>query len=427
MSLLIAVPEAASRIGVELIGMAEAGLAAIEPRGRTAQAIALDGDAIVIGGERLPAAGVRIIAFGKAAPAMTAGALDVVGHLPHDGLIVTNQIVATPDGLEMIVGGHPIPTAGSHDAGRRALDLAATVPDGWVVLYLVSGGGSSLMALPVDEVSVDEMAMLTDHLLRCGADIRQLNTVRRHLSRVKGGRLGAATTAPFATLALSDVVGSEPAAIASGPTVPCTSDPSDALAILDRHAQCIDIPASILAALAAPTGPPPPAMPYVVIGDGAQAAAAAAAAHHDSTVISTSLVGEAREAAQVAVDAVPAGTIGVFAGETVVTVTGQGLGGRNQEAALSAAIAIDGLDVTVLAMGTDGIDGPTPAAGAIVDGTTAGRARDRGVDLQAALDDNDSHHILTDLGCTIVTGATGTNAGDLWLIARGMPESEPGS
>jgi hydroxypyruvate reductase len=268
------------------------------------------------------------------------------------------------------------------------------------------------------------MADLTSHLLVCGANITQLNTVRRHLSRVKGGRLGAATNAPYATLALSDVVGSEPSAIASGPTVSCTSDSSDAMAILDQHGRCIAISDSILRALAQPPATPPPDMPFVVIGDGEQAARAAAAAHPGASVISHSLIGEAREAAVVAIEATPLDSIGVFAGETVVTVTGKGLGGRNQEAALAAAIAIDGLDITFLAIGTDGVDGPTNAAGAIVDGTTAGIARDHGLELQAALDDNDAHRALTQIGSTIVTGSTGTNTGDLWIIAKGSPGSD---
>ncbi len=401
-----------------LFEMATAALDAADPRPATANAITRTKGSLEIGGFDLPEPpGIRIIAFGKAASAMAVGVLDRLGDIPYDGLVVSNHFVRLPPGLESIVAAHPSPDAESHRAGRRALELARSVPADHLVLYLVSGGGSSLMAYPADGVLLADKVRLIEHLILCGATITDLNTVRRYLSQVKGGRLGLATAGAFVTLALSDVVRSMPSDIASGPTVPSPTTPQDARRIVERHRSHFDAADSVLTALGSQQPAKPPSSPFVIVGDGATAARSAAKVA-DATIVSTTLEGEAREAARRAIEAVPAGQIGVFAGETTVTVTGNGVGGRNQEAAVAAALAISGREIAFMALGTDGIDGPTPAAGGIVDGTTAAMARANGVDLPGSLASNDSNTALTALGCAIIMGPTGTNVGDLWIIDR---------
>lgn len=419
----ITIPHRAPDGAADVVAMLEAALVAVDPVRVVRANLALDGDELVIGGRRVARPSrVRIIAFGKAAASMAAGAAEALDPLPLDGLVVTAHAANPPPGLDLIVAGHPLPDDESRHAARRALELAASAPDDALVLFLVSGGGSSLLALPAPGVDFGELRTLVDHLLHCGATIDEINTVRRHLSAVKAGRLAAATDAPFATLALSDVVGSDPQAIASGPTVAARTTSGDVRAVIEAHAGHCPIPPSIAAHLEDAEPVVLPEAPYVIVGDGASAARAAAeegiARGLPARVESTSLIGEAREAAAFTLDAVRPGAVGVFAGETTVTVSGTGRGGRNQEAALAAAIALDGAAGSFTAFGTDGIDGPTPAAGAMVDGRTARAARAAGISLPDVLADNDAHPALAALGCTLVTGPTGTNVGDLWIVDK---------
>jgi len=276
-------------------------------------------------------------------------------------------------------------------------------------------------------------------LLECGADIVDTNTVRKHLSAIKGGRLAAAASrARLVTLVLSDVVGDPLDVIASGPTVPDPTTYADALAVVDRRAIFESMSGRALGHLERgrrglveeTPKQPHPRHEIEVIGSGAVAAEAAAAFLHSqgvaARVVSTRWVGEAREAAVLAVaTASEDDEVLIFAGETTVTVRGSGRGGRNQEAALAAAMEIDGRDVTFLAGGTDGIDGPTDAAGGLVDGGTIDRGLAARFDPFAALADNDTYPFLAAAGDLVVTGPTGTNVADLWLLRRRRVEDVP--
>jgi hydroxypyruvate reductase len=314
------------------------------------------------------------------------------------------------------------------------------------VLCLLSGGGSALLPLPREGLSLEDMAETTNLLLRSGADIVEMNTVRRHLSAIAGGQLArAAAPARVVTLAISDVVGSPPEAMASGPTVPDPSTFADALAVLDRYGIAARVPAAArgvlergcLGAIADTPKPGDAAFPdgaMTIIADNLTAARAAAeaarAAGFHTLLLTTYLEGEARHAGrilagitrQVATTGDPAARPAcvVCGGETTVTVTGDGRGGRNQELALAGAAALEGLhDVLLVGFATDGRDGPTDAAGAAVDGTTVARARRAGFDPACHLRENNAYPLLDAIGDLIRTGPTGTNVADLVLILCG--------
>ncbi len=364
---------------------------------------------------------IVVVAFGKASAAMAGAAAEGLDRRISSGLVVSSHAAAVPRGWELIVAGHPVPNEGSVRAGERALQLVREA--GGIVLFLVSGGGSALLESPAPGLTLDDLAAVTAVLLRSGAPIEDVNTVRTHLSAIKGGRLAAAVPGSHLTLALSDVVGSPPHAIASGPTVAAVSAPADAIAVLRRWNVTKLAPPAVLSLLE--NAEPPvvsAAGDFHVIGDGALAAAAAAAhledAGYAAVVHSTAMTGEAAVTVRRAHEMVAPGTVGVFAGETTVTVTGDGLGGRNQEAALAVIPVLAGSGDVVLTIGTDGVDGPTDAAGAVVDGTAQSLAIAAGVDVEDALTRHDSYRALDAIGALLRTGPTGTNVGDLWLIAR---------
>lgn len=375
---------------------------------------------------------VVVIAAGKASAAMTRGIARAVDI--DDGVIVAPQDGNAP--LPVIVAGHPVPNQGSVAGARRALNLATSAGPDDVVVFLISGGASALLAAPAEGLSLEDLRQSNRVLLECGADIVETNTVRKHLSAVKGGRLAAAAgRSRLVTLVLSDIVGDPLDAIASGPTIPDPTTYEDALAVVDRHDLSERLPDRVIVHLESgcegqiPETPSEPHLRHVVeiIGSGTVAAEAAAtyirACGLRARIVTTRHKGEAREAAAAAVTArTEADEVRVFAGETTVTVTGSGRGGRNQEAALAAAIEIEGRPVTFLAGGTDGIDGPTNAAGGMVDGGTIDRGRASSVDAMAALENNDANTYLAATGDLIVTGPTGTNVADLWFVLdREMP------
>jgi len=378
---------------------------------------------------------IIVIAAGKASIPMARGFASVAE--PADGVIVAPDFGEAP--LPVIVAGHPVPNAGSAAGAGRALELASSAGPDDVVVCLISGGASALLAAPARGLTLADLSETNRALLESGADIVDMNTVRKHLSAVKGGRLAAAAgRARLATLVLSDVVGDPLDVIASGPTVPDPTTYADALAVVDRHAVFEAIPGPVLGHLERgrrglieeTPKQPHPRHQVEVIGSGAVAAEAAAGFLHardvPARIVSTRVVGEAREAAVLAVaTASEDGEVLIFAGETTVTVRGTGRGGRNQEAALAAALEIDGRGVTFLAGGTDGIDGPTDAAGGLVDGGTIGRGLAAKFDPFAALADNDTYPFLEASGDLIVIGPTGTNVADLWLLRRHRAEEPP--
>jgi len=390
-----------------------AGVAAVDPE----EAVA---------GNLTPVDGrVVVFALGKAAPAMARGAARALRRDRLEGLVVSNYEDDIPDGLELIVGGHPVPNADSLLAGNSLLAMADSLGEQDTALVLISGGGSALAEAPVPGIGLDDLAATNRALLSCGADITTTNIIRRKLSRLKGGGLAAAIApAKIITLIVSDVVGDDPATIASGPTVTATDPPGAALDAVTRFRLASRLPASVLDAIGRlPQDRPGLPVQQLRLVAGAATAAHAAAVEAEGRgfpahVLDTrvtgntgSVVGEVLERSRFGVS--------VFAGETTVDVTGAGIGGRNQEAALVAATLIDGIpDIWFLAAGTDGIDGMTDAAGAIVDGGTVDRAGAAGVDADRSLEHNDSGTFFATLREQVITGPTGTNVGDLWLVLR---------
>ena len=381
-----------------LLDAYRAALDAVDPERATAEALRRD--------PLTPP--VRVVAIGKAASGMARGAASAQAGITAM-LVASDHDEPVPDGAEVVIGSHPAPDAASVVAGEAVLRFVAAGREGETLLVLVSGGGSAIVEVPRTGWAIDDIAALADGLMGSGAPIDELNTVRRHLSRIKnGGLLRASTASAVVSLLISDVVDGAPAVIASGPTLADGSTAADAVAIVRRRlGEELD-----LEELA---GAAPIPHQWEVIADGARAAIAAASVL-GGRVATTSLTGEARHEA-VELCAHHAGEALVAAGETTVTVTGGGRGGRNQEAALAAALAIEGSGTVFAALGTDGVDGPTPAAGAIVDGGSAERIRSAGVDPAEALADNDAHTALAASGDLVVTGPSGTNVGDLWMVA----------
>ena len=370
---------------------------------------------------------------------MARAALEFLGSRVSSGLVVGLESSPLPTPLEGIVGGHPMPSPGSEEAGKRALALAGTAGADEELLVLLSGGASALMAAPAEGVTLDDKRRTTDTLLRAGADIHALNTVRKHLSRIKGGRLAACAPGRCRTLAISDVVGDDLSFIASGPTVPDPTTYDDALDVLRRFGGLDAFPPPVVAHLTQGVAgelpeTPKPGDPRLaraastVIGGRRDAMAGAAdlarSLGYHVVVRDAPVVGEAREAARSHVRDVEAAARAaarplcvVSSGETTVRVRGSGRGGRNQEFALAAADLVSSLGAVVAAsIGTDGIDGPTDAAGAVVDSTTQARARAGGLDPFHFLRDNNAYAFFAALGDHIHTGPTGTNVGDLQVF-----------
>ncbi len=380
---------------------------------------------------------VLVLAFGKASVPMAGAIVSILGDLPIDGVVVSNDPRDVPY-LDVLRAAHPVPDETSVSAARRLTEAAATAGPRDVVLVAISGGGSALLTLPAAGVSLADLAATTSLLLRCGASIQELNTVRKHLSAVKGGRLAATVSgaAAVVTLVISDVVGDDLTVIASGPMVPDLSTFADALAVLDRFDLRRTVPRRVVEHLEAGADG---RVPETVKDEGvfatqsielvATARRAAEGAVHraralgwEAAVAAVDVTGEAREVAGRIVASAShlrPGEMLVYAGETTVTVDGDGRGGRNQELALAAALGLAGDGgVVLLAAGTDGIDGSTEVAGAFADGGSVARGKEIGLDAADYLRRHDSYSYLSAVGDVIVTGPTGTNVGDLILVAR---------
>jgi hydroxypyruvate reductase len=409
------------------LAIVRAGVAAVDAGRLTTQALT-------------PGTGpIRLIAAGKAAPAMARAALDVLGSRVSAGLVVGVESSPVPAPLESIVGGHPMPSPASENAGSRALAIAGAAGPDEELLVLLSGGASALMAAPAEGLTLDDKRRTTDTLLRAGADIHALNTVRKHLSRIKGGQLAARTLGRCRTLAISDVVGDDLSFIASGPTVPDPTKFEDALEVLRRFGGLDAYPLPVVAHLTRGVAGRLPETPKPGDPRLARAASAVIGGRRDAmigaadrarvlgyhvVVYDAPVVGEARTAAQSHLRYVEAAARAaerplcvVSSGETTVRVRGSGRGGRNQEFALAAVELVSSLgSVAAASIGTDGIDGPTDAAGALVDSTTRDRARAGGLDPADFLRDNNAYAFFAGLGDLIHTGPTGTNVGDLQVF-----------
>jgi glycerate 2-kinase len=425
-----------------------AALDAVEPARVVRKSLDWRHDCLVVAGETLPAPlGVHVVAVGKAAIAMTRGALEVL----HD-VVVSGDVITTdgqdrallPPGLRVHEAGHPIPD----ERGVKATDVTISALNrlgaGTAVLALISGGGSALLEAPRPGVSLADLAQTTDLLLRAGAPIEALNAVRSPLSRVKAGGLrAAAPRSPWATLILSDVLGNDPRIIASGPTVPGGSDPLVALEVIERFEVQTQVPLSVRAALSAPSAEPEPLHirddVLLVIADNGAAVGAAAdkasALGLECRVVWQAAQGEAadlgREFISLVVGVPELIDVVLGGGEATVTVRGEGRGGRNTEFTLAAALELERqrlMDWVIASLGTDGQDAMTGLAGAIADAGTPQRARDAGVDPVRALARNDSQSVFDAAGGSVETGPTGTNVNDVYIAVRAKNrlESERG-
>jgi len=387
---------------------------------------------------------VHVIGAGKGAAPMAQAMESILGdHLTSGIISVKYGYTAPTDRIAVVQAGHPIPDEHSVRVTEKIVDLLRQADADDLIICLLSGGGSALLVAPAPGVSLADKRKLTSAMLRSGASINEINTIRKHLSQIKGGGMvRLATPATIVSLVLSDVLGDPLDVIASGPTVPDPTTFADAWEILGRYDLIDDLPASIATLMAeglagrAPETPKPGDQIFertqnaVVASNGTAVTAAFDQARRDGLnglILSTLVEGEAREVARVftAIGCelvrydrpIPRPATLIAGGETTVTVKGRGRGGRNQEFALSAAIHLDGEEgVTVMAVATDGTDGPTDAAGVIVDGTTIRRAQAIGLNPRQALMDNDSYTFFQRLGDLIVTGPTNTNVGDLYVI-----------
>lgn len=375
---------------------------------------------------------VKLIAIGKAAWRMARAACTTLGDQVDCGVIITKYNHSEGDipRIEIFEAGHPVPDGNGVRGTRRALELVQGLTQEDTVLFLVSGGGSALFELPLEGASLDDIAALIRQMLACGAEITEINTLRKHLSAVKGGRFGAACApAHVECIVLSDVLGDSLDTIASGPAAPDQTSCEDVQRIIAKYA--LSVPEHLIPLLNRET---PKRLTNVctrIMGNVTalcQAAAdSARALGYHPLLLTTTLDGEAREAgAMLAAIAREIRRSGqpvqppcavILGGETVVHLHGKGKGGRNQELALASAVGIDGLpDTCIFSVGSDGTDGPTDAAGGIVTGEFARKARERGLSIEAALADNDSYSILRDMDALLMTGPTGTNVNDVCVL-----------
>ncbi len=381
-----------------------------------------------------------MIAAGKASDGMLRAFANGVGASIVAGVAVGPGTADPPQPMRWVRGGHPVPDGGSQEAGLAALNCARSVTREEALVVLLSGGASALLAAPIAGVTLEEKIRATEILLAAGVPIHALNCVRKKLSLVKGGRLAAASRGPVLTLAISDVVGpveDDPSVIGSGPTAPDQTSVADALAVVAPVAERMPPPVMRALTRGATEGGHRGTWSraedvYQVVGGRADAMRGAAEAAvrlgYDVVTLDEAVTGVAREvgcrhpaAARRAAGRRAGPVCVVSSGETTVEVVGQGRGGRNQELALAAVKAMDdwGQPAVLASVGTDGVDGPTDAAGALVDTESAARASAEGLDVERYLVDNDAYAFFDALGDLVRTGPSGTNVGDLQVVVSG--------
>jgi glycerate 2-kinase len=422
------------------------GLDAVDARAAVRRAISKNGEELVIGRRRYDLRRydrVLVLGAGKATASMAQAVEQRLGSRLQGGFVVVKHGHVVPTRQIVVAeAGHPIPDRAGQRAAARLCAMATELSRRDLLIVLLSGGASSLLPAPVPGITLAAKQKTTQELLRCGASIREVNTVRKHLSRIKGGRLAEMTKATIVTLILSDVLGDDLSAIASGPTVPDPTTYLEAVAILKRYRIWQAVPQRVRRHLTRgcqglTSETPKPGFSlfrrvhHHIVGNNDAAVRAVARVAREAglrtLLYKPALSGEARDEGQrfglLAKNIVQTGTplqkpcCVVAGGETTVTVTGRGRGGRAQEFVAAAALEIAGLaKVWVVGIGTDGTDGPTDAAGAIVGGNTMARAQRLSVDLKGALQRHNTYSALKRLHQLIITGPTGTNVNDLYLL-----------
>jgi hydroxypyruvate reductase len=406
----------------EAVRLFQAAVAAADPAGALRRAfLAHPAPAPSQGGAYI------VIAVGKAAVPMAEAALDMLTGAPVRALVVTNYENARPlAGATVMAAGHPVPDENGAAAGAAVADLLQSAGEQDRVIALISGGGSALLPAPAKGLTLADKVAVNRLLLANGFEITEINLIRQQLSRLKGGgMLRLAAPAPVTGYILSDVIGDDLRAIASGPTVAPLGTKGDARRLLQRRGLWADLPVAVRAHLDTPEDAQanvPKARNHLIGSNRASLAAAAAACGAGARIVNDRLVGDvAAAAAEIVSAAATSDPCLIFGGETTVTLHGTGKGGRNQELALRVAMTMPdlGRPLVFLSGGTDGRDGPTDAAGGIVDGGTLARIRKAGGDPAALLADNDSHRALGLAGDLLITGATGTNVADVQILLLG--------
>jgi glycerate 2-kinase len=431
----------------DALAIFQAGLRAVNPVNAVKQHMSLQNDTLNVGGRTYNLANyesIYVIGAGKASAAMAQPVEELLGERLKAGFINVKYGYTLPlNVIRVNEAGHPVPDKAGLLGTKKIIELMSQTGEKDLVLFLISGGGSALLPCPVQGLTLEDKQQMTKLLLEVGATIHEINALRKHVSRVKGGRLAKlAYPSTLISLILSDVVGDNLDSIASGPTVPDESTFGDCLNILQKYELQDKVTPSVLEFLKegaqgkheeTPKADDPAfeRTQNVIIGSNILAVKAAEKKAqelgYNSLVLSTLIEGETKEVAKVhaaiAKEILNTGNplkkpaCIISGGETTVTLRGQGLGGRNQEFTLAAAIEIDGWDgVVILSGGTDGTDGFTDAAGAIADGMTVSRARELELDAQAHLRENDSYHFFQPLDDLIITGPTYTNVMDLRLV-----------
>jgi glycerate 2-kinase len=415
-----------------------AALHAADPHRAVLDHLSLDGRVLKTGAKRYRLDAfdrIQVIGAGKAGASMARAVERLLGRRLSGGLVnVPDGVSARLRRIQLHPCGHPIPDERGAEGARRILEIAHAAGPRDLLIVLVSGGASAMLPAPAPPLTLEGKQVLTRQLLVSGATIQEMNTVRKHLSLVKGGQLAqAASPATVIALLLSDVVGDDPGVIGSGPTVPDPSAVADAERILQKYG--VSVPADALHETPKPGDSVFADSRHVIVGSNKQAIAAAEVCArklgYRAMVLSTTIEGEAREIARMHASIAreilasnrpirrPACLLS--GGETTVTVRGRGLGGRNQEFVLAAILALDQTGpVTILSAGTDGIDGTTAAAGAIAvsgaDFSTLARAAALGLDARRFLDENDSYRFFEPLDALLKTGPTGTNVADVRVL-----------
>ncbi|GAK50537.1 glycerate 2-kinase [Candidatus Moduliflexus flocculans] len=424
-----------------------AGLRAVDPIAAIQRHVRRDGAVLTVGSTRYDLHAYRhiyVIGGGKAGASMAQAIEEILGDRITAGWVNVKYAHLAPTHIIALhEAGHPVPDReGAHGVRQMiAMIGQATAED--LVICLISGGGSALLPAPAEGISLEEKQAVTSLLLRCGATIHEMNAIRKHISAIKGGQLARIVApATMISLILSDVIGDPLDTIASGPTVPDTFTFADCLSMFERFHLLEQLPRSVrdhvmrgargeIAETPKPGDPLFDRTQNLIIASNIQAAQAAAdqarSLGYHALILSSSIAGETRVVANVHAailkeivqsgNPLPRPACIVSGGETTVTIQGNGLGGRNQEFALSAALDIAGLPgVVVLSAGTDGTDGPTDAAGAVADGETVTRAKRQGLEPGAFLTNNDSYHFFDALGDLVKTGPTHTNVMDLRIL-----------
>lgn len=376
-----------------------------------------------------------VIAIGKAAWNMANATKQTLGPIISKGIIVTKyeHSKGPIEGFEIIEAGHPVPDENSVKGATKALELVKDLTEKDNVIFLISGGGSAIFEKPMDGVTLEDIMDITSQLLSCGADIVEINTIRKHLSAVKGGKFAAQCgNANIYAIVLSDVIGDRLDSIASGPAYPDSSTSKEALNIIERYKLQISDELRVILNIETPKIVE---NCETIITGSVSALCEAVSSNAEklgyrSIVLTSTLDCEAKDAgrfmASIAREVsginkdkafIQPPCAVIVGGETVVRLVGSGKGGRNQELALAAAMGIEGIDnVVIFSLGSDGTDGPTDAAGGIVDGSTIDRIRLSKIEPEVYLDNNDAYNALKASGDLIITGSTGTNVNDVVVL-----------